>query len=141
MHETYIRMILDGIKKEYSNCKVGLIGIQSPAINGGITANYGCYGVYSDTLGDIVTAYNYDMFLEKLCELPEYCDFCRYIDMKAQFDVEHSTPAMKQKVNNRSNIKELIGTNGVHPTMEGYLQIGDAFYRALVSDLEEKERK
>ena len=44
------------------------------------------------------------------------------------------------KVNSRSEVLEKLGTNGVHPTMSGYLQIGDVFYRALVSDMaEEKE--
>lgn len=36
--------------------------------------------------------------------------------------------------------KERLGSNGVHPTMDGYLQIADVFYRALVSDMfDEKE--
>ena len=137
-HEKYIRMILDAIKRDYPACKVGLIGIQSPSINGGITANYGCRGFYSDTLGDIYTAYNYDMFLEKLTECDEYKTWVRYIDMKAQFDVEHSMPSVDTPVNARSALTEKLGTNGVHPTMEGYLQIGDAFFRALVSDMKDE---
>ena len=36
------------------------------------------------------------------------------------------------KVNNRSEILERIGTNGLHPSIDGYKQIGDAFYRFLV---------
>lgn len=137
-HEKYIRMILDAIKRDYPLCKVGLIGIQSPSVNGGITANYGCHGFYSDTLGDIYTAYNYDMFLEKLTECDEYKTWVRYIDMKAQFDVEHSMPSVDTPVNARSSLTEKLGTNGVHPTMEGYLQIGDAFFRALVSDMKDE---
>ena len=54
---------------------------------------------------------------------------------KAQFDIENNMPQALEKVNARSNKEEYIGTNGVHPTMEGYLQIGDVFYRALVADL------
>lgn len=135
MHEPYIKMILDNIHKSYPKCKVGLIGIQSPSINGGITANYGCNGAYHDTLGEIVTAYNYDEYLEKLSFSDSYKDYVRYIDMKAQFDVENNVPTIEAKVNNRNDKKEIIGTNGVHPTLNGYLQIGDAFYRALVSDI------
>ena len=52
--------------------------------------------------------------------------------MKAQFDVEYNMPAMEVQVNRRNQTKELIGSNGVHPTMNGYLQIGDVFYRALI---------
>ena len=140
-HEKYIKMILDAIHRDYPKCKVGLIGIQSPSINGGITANYGCRGFYSDTLGDIYTAFNYDMYLESLTEAKEYQGFVRYIDMKAQFDVEHSMPSVDTPVNARSSITEKLGTNGVHPTMEGYLQIADAFFRALVSDMNDESEE
>jgi len=48
---------------------------------------------------------------------------------------------LERKVNVRSSQTEWIGTNGVHPSMDGYLQIGDAFYRALVKDIKEKNQK
>ena len=38
-------------------------------------------------------------------------------------------------VNTRSTIQEYRGTNGVHPSPEGYLQIGDVAYRWMVKDL------
>lgn len=134
-HEKYIYTILKKIHEDYPLAHVRLIGIQSPSINGGITANYGCMGPYSDTFGEVSTAYNYDMYLEELSLKDEFKDYVTYLDMKASFDVEHSMPSIEAKVNKRSEVKELIGTNGVHPTMEGYLQIGDAFYRALVADI------
>lgn len=140
-HEKYIKIILEAIHRDYPNALVRLMGIQAPSLIGGITANYGCYGVYSDLLGDIVTAFNYDMYLEALCEREEYKDWCRYIDTKAGFDAEYNVPGIETKVNNRSNIKEVLGTNGVHPTMAGYLQIGDVFYRALCADMEEESKK
>ena len=59
--------------------------------------------------------------------------------MKAQFDVEYNMPAIETKVNARSEITEMVGTNGVHPTMAGYLQIGDVFFRALVADMEKEK--
>ena len=57
--------------------------------------------------------------------------------MKAQFDVENNMPASEMQVNIRNKKTERVGTNGVHPTMEGYLQIGDVFYRALVADMKD----
>lgn len=140
-HDPYIRMILDRIHNDFPKCKVGLIGIQSPSVTGGISANYGCTGPYSDMLGEMVTAYQYDEYLENLCLEDQYKDFVRYIDMKAQFDVEYSMPYMEKVVNTRSEVKELIGTNAVHPSMNGYLQISDAFFRALVADLSDHEPK
>ena len=134
--EPYIKAILDRIHLDYPKANVRLIGIQSPSINGGIAANYGASGPYSDVFGEVCTILNYNEYLEKLCDRDEYKDYCKYIDMKAQFDIEYNMPSTMAKVNNRNNTLERLGTNGVHPTMEGYLQIGDVFYRALVSDLE-----
>ncbi len=55
-----------------------------------------------------------------------------YFDTKSQFDSEYSYPVELQKVNNRSEIVERLGVNGLHPSIDGYKQIGDAFYRLLV---------
>ncbi len=138
--EPFITTIINRIHFDYPECKVRLIGIQSPSINGGIASNYGASGPYSNVFGEVSTAYNYDLYLESLCERSEYRDFCRYIDMKAQFDVENNMPSTMVKVNTRCNKLENIGTNGVHPTMDGYLQIGDVFYRALVADIKRFEK-
>ena len=35
-------------------------------------------------------------------------------------------------VNIRSSVTENFGTNGVHPSTDGYNQIGDAFYRGMI---------
>ena len=47
-------------------------------------------------------------------------------------------PSTNKPVNNRSDETEVIGTNGVHPSMNGYLQIGDVFFRSLVNDFSEE---
>ena len=137
-YEPFIVKIIEQIKAAYPNAKIRFLGIQSPSVNGGIAANYGASGPYSDVFGEVSTAYNYNEYLEKLCEREEYKDFCRYIDMKAQFDVEYNMPSQDTPVNARSEIMEKVGTNGVHPTMAGYLQIGDVFYRALVRDMSDE---
>ena len=138
-YEEFIVAILDGIKRDFPKCKVRLLGIQSPSIDGGIASNYGASGPYSDVFGTLVTAYNYNKYLESITMRDKYHSYVRYIDIKGQFDVENNMPSQMVKVNARSDKLEKIGTNGVHPTMEGYLQIGDAFYRALVSDMEEEK--
>jgi len=137
-YEPFIVKIIEQIRSAYKDAKIRFIGIQSPSVNGGIAANYGASGPYSDVFGEVSTAYHYNEYLEKLCEREEYKDFCRYIDMKAQFDVEYNMPSQDTPVNVRSEIMEKVGTNDVHPTMAGYLQIGDVFYRALVRDMSEE---
>ncbi len=135
----YIEAFLDQFHEDFPNGYIRLLGIQSPSINGGLAFSYGASGVYSDAFGEVVTAYNYDSYLEEICCSSKYHHYCKYIDMKAQFDVEYNMPYDKMKVNARSNIVEIIGTNGVHPSMDGYLQIGDVFYRALVSDIAKEQ--
>ena len=136
--EPFITAIIERIHLDYPKAKIRLMGIQSPSIDGGIAANYGASGPYSDVFGEVSTAYNYDEYLEELCDREEYKGYCRYIDTKAMFDVEYNMPHTMTKVNSRSDIQERLGTNGVHPTMSGYLQIGDVFYRTLVRDMKDE---
>ena len=137
-HEQYMVQFIDLLKKQYPNVKVRLIGIQCPSITGGIAANYGASGVYSNLFGEVSTAYFYDEFLEEFCARDKYKDFCKYVDSKAQFDTVYNMPSVMKPVNNRSTKMEAIGTNGVHPTMDGYLQLGDVFYRILCHDMAEE---
>ena len=128
------------IHQAFPNAHITLLGIPICSVNGGIAANYGANGPYSDTFGTISTAFNYNKCLENFVNQEEYKTYCRYVDCKAQFDSEYNMPSIEKPVNSRSKITERIGTNGVHPNMEGYLQLGDAFYRALVKDINDLEK-
>jgi len=136
--EQYITKILNTIHKEFPKCRIRLMGIPMTSINGGITYSYGCSGPYSDLYGNMITCFNYNLYLEQIAEREEFKDFTSYIDLRGQFDVEYNMPTWKIKVNNRSNILEDVGNNGMHPNMDGYLQIGDCFFRNLVKDLKEE---
>lgn len=136
-HTEPAKKLIRHIHEVFPNALVRLMGIQICSVNGGIAANYGASGPYSDTFGTISTAFYYNETLEKLTEEDEFKSYVAYIDTKAQFDTEYNMPGSMEKVNARSEIKEFIGNNGVHPTMAGYLQIGDVFYRNLVKDLNE----
>lgn len=134
-HLDYAKMILRHIHEAYPNAKITLLGIQICSVNGGIASNYGAHGPYSDLFGTITTAFNYNNALELLTQEDEFKEYTRYVDTKAMFDSEYNMPQIQVPVNARSTITESIGTNGVHPNMSGYLQLGDVFYRALVSDV------
>lgn len=140
-HTDYARMLIRQIHTDYPNAHITLLGVQICSVNGGIASNYGANGPYSDLFGTISTAFNYNQALESLVNEEEFQSYCRYVDSKAQFDSEYNMPMIERKVNVRSEITEMIGTNGVHPTMSGYLQLGDVFYRALVRDVIEKNNK
>lgn len=134
-HFDYAKEILRQIHQDFPNALVSLLGIQVCSVNGGIASNYGASGYYSDTFGTISTGFNYNEQLENLALSDEFKSFCHYVDTKAMFDSEYNMPQVQMQVNARNKKTEYVGTNGVHPSMEGYLQIGDVFYRALVRDI------
>ena len=70
------------------------------------------------------------------CRQDDYKTFMRYIDIKGQFDSEYNMPYEIKPVNNtNTSVSEKVGTAmGMHPSSEGYNQIGDAFFRALMSN-------
>lgn len=140
-HTDYAKQLLRKIHQEYPQAHITLLGIQICSVNGGIASNYGAHGPYSDTLGTITTAFHYNDALMDLTLEDEFKDYVRYVDTKAQFDSEYNMPMLERKVNVRSSQTEWIGTNGVHPSMNGYLQIGDVFYRALVKDIKQKNQE
>ena len=135
IHEENMKILIDKIRKANPQCKIGLLGIQLPCPNGGVTACYGASGYYHDWYGETITAFNYNEFLEEFCNRKEYKDFMIYFDTKAQFDNEYNYYTKDMPVNNRSDICERIGVNGLHPSANGYLQLGDMFYRSLVEML------
>lgn len=131
-HEKYATKFLEQFHKDFPDALIGVMGIELPCCNGGVTACYGAQGYYHDWYGDTVTTLNYDKWLENFTKLEEHASYMTYFDIKSQFDSEYSYPVELVKVNNRSEILERIGTNGLHPSIDGYKQIGDAFYRFLV---------
>lgn len=141
IHNENAQIIIRKIHKAMPKAKIGLLGIQLPCPNGGITACYGASGYYHDWYGDTITAFNYNEWLEQLTFREEYRDYVYYFDTKAQFDSENSYATKLTPLNNRTNEMEKLGVNGIHPSMNGYLQIGDSFYRALIQMLNKNEQK
>lgn len=132
-----IRTLMDLIHQDFPSCRIRLFGLQMPSQNGGMGTNYGTGYPYSDSYGMLLTAFNFNKTLEALSNLKSYSSFVNYIDVAGQFDTDYNMPSTNKPVNNRSDETEVIGTNGVHPSMNGYLQIGDAFFRSLVNDFRE----
>ena len=134
-HEEFMVKLIDKVHEDFKDCKVRLLGIQSCYIDGGMASNYGANGPYHDVFGELSTAFFYNEFLESFCFRIKYASFMRYIDTKAMIDVENNMPHFELPVNARSKKTELIGSNGVHLTMDGYKQVGDVFFRNLVADV------
>lgn len=126
------KILIDQFHKDFPNGKVTLLGIPQPSVNGGLGAYYTINQSYGDNYGQFVTVLNYNKMLEDFANDPNYSSFMRYVDVKGQFDSEYNMPTEGKKVNNQNNTTEQVGNGmGIHPSNNGYMQIGDAFYRAL----------
>ena len=130
-HFVYAAKMIDTLHKEYPNAIVRCMGIQMPSQCGGMGYIYGANGGYSEDYGMLVTAMNYNAALEDFCQQSKYKSFVKYVDVAGQFDTEYNMPAADKPVNNRSEVTEKSGTDGVHPSLSGYYQIADAAFRSL----------
>lgn len=134
--EEQAKPLIRQFHSDMPNAKLIVMGLQLNSITGGMAANYGASGGYSDAWGAMMFAFDYDKALEDMCNDAEFKSFCYYVDTKGQFDTEYMMPWEEHPVNTRlSTRKEIRGLNGVHPSGEGYYQIGDAFFRKLVAVL------
>ena len=130
----YAKIFIDQLHADYPNCKITLMGIPCPSVNAGLGAYYEISYAIGDNYAQFVTAQNYNDFLEAWCKDSNYSSFLRFVDVKAQFDSEYNMPTTPKKVNTQNTTTEPIGDGmGMHPTTNGYNQIGDAFYRALMT--------
>lgn len=89
---------------------------------------------YSDTYGNVVTVLNMNKAYQDWCNEAAYSSFLEFVNVSSQFDSENNMPETDKAVNARSTKTEKIGTNGVHPSTEGYYQIGDVVFRDFVAN-------
>lgn len=139
-HMNDAKKLLRQLHSDYPSAKVICLGIQIPSLTGGTGSNYGAGNYYGDMWGTACYAWDYDKALEELCLSDEFKSYCYYVDTKGQFDTIHNMPSKTEPVNCRSDITYSLGTNGVHPAMSGYYQIGDAFFRKLTAIIDEENK-
>ncbi|GAF77340.1 unnamed protein product, partial [marine sediment metagenome] len=66
---------------------------------------------------------------QELAGDPLYSSFVEFINIATQFDSENNMPESDISVNSRNAKTEKRGTNGAHPSDEGYYQIADAAFK------------
>ena len=131
----YVRIFADTLHSEFPQARLKVLGIQVNSINGGMGANYGATGTsYADTYGNVVIVLNLNKAYQEVANEDAYRDFVEFVNVSSQFDSENNMPQAYKSVNTRSYLKEYVGTNGVHPSMEGYYQIADVVYRNIVAN-------
>ena len=130
-----IKIFADTLHSEFPNAKLKIMGIQVPSVNVGMGANYGATGTsYADGYGMVVTALNQNKAYQDFANSEGYKDFVEFVNISAEFDTEYNMPYSETNVNTRSTVKEKRGTNGVHPSTEGYYQIADTVFRNFIAN-------
>lgn len=125
------KKFVDALKLAYPNVKVTLIGLQVPSIDG-LGANYGSSASWNYYL-KLLKVFEFNKAYEDWTKEVGYSTYMSFIHLSSQFDTDNNMPQATRTVNVRSSKTESYGTNGVHPEYEGYMQIADANYRALMS--------
>ena len=136
-HVTNAKQLIRILHEQYPNAKVKMMGIQLPSVNGGTGHSYGANSQYSNWYGLVRSVMNMNRAYQEMANEDEFSSYVEFINISGQFDSENNMPRQSKAVNTRSSVTEQVGTNGVHPATEGYYQIGDAAYRALVPELTE----
>ncbi len=126
------KKLVDVVHSQFPDAKVKIMGLQVPSLNGGMGNGYGGKLPYCDTYGMTRYVLELNRVYEAWCNDDKYSDFTEFINISGQFDSDYNMPNAHKCVNTRNSRTEIVGTNGVHPMVEGYLQIGDAVYRNLV---------
>ena len=127
------KLFIDTFHEEYPNAKITLMSIPLPSMNAGLGEYYEIDQAYGDNYAQLCTAMNYNQFMEDWCKMEEYSSFMRYVDVMGQFDSEYNMPTEGKPVNNQNSQQEQVGNAmGMHPNTNGYMQIGDVFFRALM---------
>lgn len=128
--------LLRKIHADLPNTKILLSTNNLVSQNGGLGFNYNAqtyFGQYDvDVINHLIFAMNKAYYT--LETDTEFMPYVGVINTHAQFDADNAFPTTIKNVNTRSSKTESIGTNGVHPTNNGYWQIADAEFRALLAN-------
>lgn len=138
-----IKLLLDTLHSEYPNCKV-LIGTAIPfSTYYGLEDDYGAgtnpRSKYIDaTLG----AFRYVQMVDDLIAKGKddnnepYSNFCYLVNTFTEVDSENVFPITTKAANTRMpDLKEVVGTNGAHPNLEGFMMIADSFCRTFANEI------
>ncbi len=127
-YKKYARKFLDILYEFNPKCQVTLLGIQMPSIDG-MATSYGANGHWTlHTIQGYVFALN-RWYEDMVKEYNEKGFDMSFINIAGQFDSDNGFPTAKGFVNTRLGTEWEHQCNGVHPCVEGYLQIADAAFR------------
>ena len=123
--------LIDSILEEYPNCHITLVTQQLPSRDG-FANNYGVSWPWFEKVDKIFDFQ--DIYIE-LANSAKYRGNLSVVSIAGQFDTAYNEIKTTITANNRNNTTVTIGSNGVHPSNNGYLQIADALYRHMIHRL------
>lgn len=126
-YKNLCKQFIDKILSAFPQCQIVLLGLQIPSRDG-FGENYGLSWRYMDKVNFV---FELQEWYEDICQLDKYKDNVSYSNVSSQFDTEYNMIYQSKNVNIRSTQKEIVQTNGVHPALDGYLQIADVATRAF----------
>ena len=131
--KTRAQKLIDSILADYPDCHISLVGLQIPSRDG-FANNYGITWPWFPMLEKV---FAFEDAYRALAADAKYAGKLSVVSIAGQYDAEYNEIKGSQAVNNRNPATETIGTNGVHPSEYGYLQIADAIYRHMCARLGE----
>lgn len=128
--------LLRKIHTDLPNTKILLSTNNLISQNGGLGFNYNAQTYFGQYDVTVINHLIFDMnkAYYTLETDAEFMQYVKVINTHAQFDADNVFPTTSKNVNTRSGETESVGTNGVHPTNNGYWQIADAEFRALLAN-------
>jgi len=128
-------VLVDMIHQVRKDTKIGVVLMVPPAATqDAFGANYQC----------IQTRWQYKRNQHRAVErmIEKYgnreAEFIYLVPSNSNLDCAHNYPMIKAPVNSETNIEGLRLNNGVHPSGEGFRQIGDTIFCWLKAQLAEK---
>jgi hypothetical protein len=121
------------VRSAFPSCKF-CIGLSwNPDIRGGMGANYGATGNWHNPYGIKYSNHGLCNALQKYITDNNLSDYVFVLNWLNEFDEENDMQQTTKKVNPRSNVTEIFGANGVHPSDVGYNQLADSAWRLFVA--------
>ncbi len=124
-----VRRFIASVHTDFPDCHITLVGGIFPSRNG-FAQNYGISWPWFPRLA---TLRAFDAAREELAAAdPEHLSF---VHLASQMDIDHNGMEAEFEANLRNPKPETLGSNGLHLTPAGSMQISDAIYRHLAARL------
>lgn len=130
----YARTLIRNIHSSYPSCKIIVDSGTLVSQNGGLAASYiaGSVAGKNKEIGFNLKSWLLFLNYQSMCSESEFASYVIFLDTNSEFDATTNYPTSTKALNTRSSTLENIDTNGVHPSNQGYWQIADTYFRALI---------